>query len=86
MNIEVLKALASDCRLQIVCMLLEKDMSAGEIAEHFEMAQASVSRHLQVLKNAGVVSVTRDCTRMIYSLERECMSKLVTDLKETLAQ
>ena len=84
MNIEVLKALASDCRLQIVCMLLEKDMSAGEIAEHFEIAQPSVSRHLQTLKNAGLVSVTRDCTRIIYSLERESLCQAVSELAKEL--
>ena len=84
MNIEVLKALASEIRFEIVCMLVTLDMTAGEIAERFDISQPSVSRHLQVLKHAGVVSVTRDCTKIYYSLNHEYLNETVEELKALL--
>ena len=86
MNIEVLKALANETRMQIVCMLMEKNLSAGEIAERFDLAQPSVSRHLQTLKNAGVVSTTRDCTRLIYSLEKEYLGEAIREVAKVLCE
>lgn len=62
------KALADGTRRHILVLLRDGDLAAGEIAEHFAMAFASVSHHLQVLREAGLVLSRRDGQRIIYSL------------------
>ena len=63
------KALADPNRRRILAMLREGDLPAGEIADQFEMAFASVSHHLQVLRDAGLVISRRDGQHIIYSLQ-----------------
>ena len=51
---DAFKALADPTRRRILELLSEGEMSAGDIAAHFDMAKPSVSHHLNILKNAGV--------------------------------
>lgn len=62
------KALADGTRRQILAMLREGDLPAGEIAAHFPIAFASVSHHLQVLRDAGLVLSRREGQFIVYSL------------------
>lgn len=52
---KVFDALASDIRRKILAYLSETDMTAGEIAEYFEISKPSLSKHLGILENAGLV-------------------------------
>ena len=52
---KVFDALASDVRRKILAYLSETDMTAGEIATYFEISKPSLSKHLSVLENAGLV-------------------------------
>ena len=52
---ESFKALADPTRRDIIMILKEGRMSAGEIVEHFDMTGATISHHLSILKNAGLV-------------------------------
>lgn len=65
---KVFDALGNEYRLHIVQLLVKKDMTAGDIAACFDIAQPSVSRHLEVLKKAEVVRIRKIGTRVIYSL------------------
>jgi ArsR family transcriptional regulator len=57
MNIErVFEALASTPRRKILAFLSETSLTAGEIAERFEMSKPALSKHLSVLENAGLVT------------------------------
>ena len=60
---EVFEALAHPVRRDILKLLRRKAMSAGEIAEHFPIAKATLSGHFNVLKNADLVSTERQGTR-----------------------
>jgi len=71
----VFKALADATRQKIVEMLMERDMAAGEIAAVFDMAQPSVSHHLNVLKRAGLIRDRREGQSIIYSLDREAIEE-----------
>ena len=71
----VFKALADATRQKIVEMLMERNMAAGEIAAAFDMAQPSVSHHLNVLKQAGLIRDRREGQSIIYSLDREAIEK-----------
>ena len=64
----VFKALADPTRRQILQDLQAGDLAAGEIAAEFTISAPSISRHLGVLKSAGLVTERRDANRIIYSL------------------
>ena len=65
---EAFKALADPTRRHILELLRTKDLTAGEIAEHFDMTKPSLSHHLSTLKTAGLVDAERDGQNIIYSL------------------
>lgn len=62
------RALADPTRRRILHLLKDRDLPAGELAGHFDMAFASVSHHLQVLRDSGLVQSRRDGQYIIYSL------------------
>jgi DNA-binding transcriptional ArsR family regulator len=64
----VFRALADPTRRQILLDLRDGELSAGEIASRFPIKGPSVSRHLSILKGAGLVTERRDASRILYSL------------------
>jgi DNA-binding transcriptional ArsR family regulator len=64
----VFKALADPTRRQILQDLHAGELSAGDIAARFTISAPSVSRHLSVLKAAGLITERRDANRILYSL------------------
>ena len=64
---EAFKALADPTRRHILELLRTKDLTAGEIAEHFDMTKPSLSHHLNTLKTAGLVDAERDGQNIIYN-------------------
>lgn len=65
---EVYKALADPTRRRILEMLRDAPMSAGDIADNVDVAKPTLSGHLNVLKAAGLIDVTRQSTSLIYRL------------------
>ena len=65
---ETFKALSDPARREILLLLRDGRMSAGEIAGHFEMTGATVSYHLSVLKKADLVFETREKNFIYYEL------------------
>lgn len=70
---EVFEALGDPTRRRIVELLSEKERSAGELAGHFMVSRPAVSKHLRVLREAGVVGVRLDAQRRIYRLEPQAL-------------
>ena len=64
-----LNALADPTRLRIVEMLAERELSAGTIADSFDVTAPAISQHLKVLKDAKLVRVRVDAQRRIYALD-----------------
>jgi DNA-binding transcriptional ArsR family regulator len=62
------KALGDPTRRQIIEMLREKDLTAGEIADAFDMTKPSISHHLDLLKQAGLVVSVKKGQFIYYSL------------------
>jgi len=62
------KALSDKTRRKILRDLRERDMSAGEIADRFDISKPSISHHLDALKNAGLVLSEKQGQHIIYSL------------------
>ena len=64
----VYKALADPSRRRILELLREQDMSAGEIAAHFQLAKPTLSGHFAVLREAGLVTPEKTGTTIVYRL------------------
>ena len=65
---DAFKAIADPTRRTILKLLDEKDLTAGEIADNFNMAKPSVTHHLNILKNANLISSEREGQNIVYSL------------------
>ncbi len=76
------KALADPTRRRILALLRPGDLPAGEIAGHFDMAWASVSHHLQVLREAELVVATRVGQHIIYSLNTTTLQDALRHLMD----
>ncbi len=74
---KIFKALKDPTRRQILKLLRDKDMSAGEIAQHFNMSKPSISHHLEILKNADLVSATKKGQFIIYSLNTTIIDEII---------
>ena len=69
----VLQAIADPSRRTMLEMLREQPASAGELADALPIARPGVSRHLRVLREAGLVEVQPDGQRRIYTLRPEAL-------------
>jgi ArsR family transcriptional regulator, arsenate/arsenite/antimonite-responsive transcriptional repressor len=79
---DTIRALADPTRREILRVLRKGDLSAGDIAARFDMTAPSISHHLNVLKDAGLVSAERDGRHIIYSLNSTTLQDLMTELME----
>jgi len=71
------KALGHPARVQIVRFLLAKDSCmCGDIVEHLPLAQSTVSQHLKILKESGLIRGTIDGPRVCYCVEPKALKRL----------
>jgi len=77
-----LKAIAAPRRRQILSLVRDGELSAGEIAGHFDVTRPAVSQHLNVLKEAGLVTERRNGTRRLYRARPEGLAQLKAFLEE----
>jgi DNA-binding transcriptional ArsR family regulator len=77
-----LRAIAAPRRRQILSLVRDDELSAGEIAAHFDVTRPAVSQHLNVLKGAGLVSERRNGTRRLYRARPEGLVELRAFLEE----
>ena len=80
----VFKALADPTRRQILHDLRDGELAAGEIASRFPIKGPSVSRHLAILKAAGLVDERRDANKIMYSLVEERLALCVGEFLSTV--
>lgn len=79
---DVLHALADESRRTVLGILRDHPASAGELAEALPIARPGVSRHLRVLREAGLVDVHQDAQRRIYTLRPEALVEVDDWLSE----
>jgi len=77
-----LKAIAGPRRRQILALVRDGELAAGEIAAHFDVTRPAVSQHLHVLKEAGLVSERRNGTKRLYRARPEGLAELKDFLEE----
>jgi DNA-binding transcriptional ArsR family regulator len=71
-----LKAIAEPRRRRILTLVRDGELSAGEIAAHFDVTGPAISQHLNVLKEANLVSERRNGTRRLYQARPEGLAEL----------
>lgn len=72
------KALADPTRQRILLLLQERERCVGELVEEFNLSQPAISRHLAVLKNAGLVTDRREGQQVFYALDVKGLLACVT--------
>lgn len=73
----LLKALANDRRLMILCRLMEGERSVGDLAGLVGLAQSPLSQHLARLREEGLVATRRDAQTIYYSLNGEAARRII---------
>ena len=66
---DAFKALSDPTRRKILELLQEKSLNAGEIADYFHITKPSISHHLTILKNSGLIVDERHGQNIVYSLD-----------------
>lgn len=77
----VLKAIAEPRRQEILRLIWQHERPAGEVAAHFEISRPAVSKHLRILREAGLVEERRDGTQRLYRARRERLAEVRTFLE-----
>ena len=78
----LMKAMSSENRLMLLCLLNDSEKSVGELTANTEMRQASVSQQLALLRKDGLVETRRHAQTVYYSLKGEEAQRITTVLYE----
>lgn len=74
---DVFKSLSDPTRRQILKLLKEQNLTAGEIAEHFSMSKPAISKHLELLRNSELVSSEKRGQYVIYSINTSTLQNIL---------
>jgi DNA-binding transcriptional ArsR family regulator len=81
-----LKAISNPRRREILRLVWDRELSAGQIAARFDVSWPAVSQNLNVLRRAGLVSERRDGARRLYRADREALGSLEVVLRDMWEQ
>ena len=79
------KAISDERRRTILKILGKRDASAGEIASKFSISQPTVSNHLKILKEAGLINEQKIKQNRIYSLNRTELKRVISEIEDLMA-
>jgi DNA-binding transcriptional ArsR family regulator len=82
---DTLKALSDPTRRKILDMLKEKSLAAGEISGQFDMAGATISHHLSILKQAGLITDRKQGKFIYYELNTSVLEELIAWISESFS-
>jgi len=77
----LLKALANENRLLILCTLISNEMSVGELNARVPLSQSALSQHLASLREAGLVATRKEAQTVYYSLQGDEAQKIIAVLQ-----
>ena len=78
----LLKALANDRRLMVLCLLSEGERSVGDLNEQLAISQSALSQHLAVLRDDGLVSTRREAQTIYYALTEGPAQRIIGTLHD----
>lgn len=73
----LLKALANEQRLMILCHLQDGPLSVGELNERVDLSQSALSQHLGVLRESGIVSTAREAQTIRYEVSSDLVLRII---------
>jgi len=76
----LLKAMGNEQRLLILCLLVENELSVGDLQAEIDLSQSALSQHLAVLREAGFVNTRREAQAVFYSLPNGPIKKVMQTL------
>jgi len=79
---QLLKTLANDQRLRVLCCLFYEELSVGQINEYVELSQSALSQHLAKLRAEGIVATRRDAQTIYYSLADGAVRQIIATLHD----
>lgn len=74
---DLFTALADPTRREILRILREGDLTAGELAERFPLAKSTLSGHFAILRNAGLIVAEKRGTRIVYSIQESAFEEAI---------
>jgi DNA-binding transcriptional ArsR family regulator len=80
------KAIGDDTRRSILSILAKGSATAGDIANQFKISQPTVSNHLKILKEAGLIKEEKVKQNRIYSLNKDELKKVISSLEEIVQE
>ena len=80
---DLLKVLANENRLLILCELSKEPMSVGRLLEKLDITQSGISQHLAILKANGILDYDKKAQTVVYSVKDQRIYKVMQVLKET---
>jgi len=79
----VFKALADPTRRRVLQLLRERPMTAGELADHFNVSKPTMSAHFAVLREANLIDATKEATTITYRLKLSVLEDALLGFAET---
>ncbi|MEJ2116228.1 MAG: metalloregulator ArsR/SmtB family transcription factor, partial [Gammaproteobacteria bacterium] len=83
---QLLKTIAHESRLMILCMLVKNEMTVSEINEFVGLSQSALSQHLAVLRQNNLVETRRESQTIYYKLVDKDLSHIVTSLHDVFCK
>jgi len=80
----VFRALADPTRRRVLALLRERPMSAGELADQFDVSKPTMSAHFNVLREAGLIDATKHGKTIIYRLKMSVLEEALMGLAQTV--
>lgn len=79
---DLLTAMANPKRLEILCKLLEAEMTVGELARQLDLSQSALSQHLAKLRKRRLVKTRRSAQQLFYSIDSEDVVSIMATLQD----
>ncbi len=79
---QLLKVLANGQRLRVLCLLVDEELSVGQINDRIDLSQSALSQHLAVLREEGLVTTRREAQTIYYRLDSGPTQRIISDLHE----
>ena len=84
--VNLLKGLANESRLMIMCVLSEGEVSVGQLNQRIKISQSALSQHLAVLRDQGLVSTRRESQTIYYRLADTAALSVIELLREVYCE
>lgn len=84
--VSLLKGLANESRLMIMCVLSEGEVSVGQLNQRIKLSQSALSQHLAVLREQGLVKTRRESQTIYYRLEESAAVNIIELLHEVYCE